>query len=64
MTRRGDRQLPVRVTFEASRLATQCLHDAYDQVLPRLSQRRPEGGTSTTGPAAHPARHPAAQERA
>jgi hypothetical protein len=64
MTRRGDRQLSVRVTFEASRLAAQCLHDAYDQVLPRLSQRRPEGGTPTTAPAAPTARHPSAQERA
>jgi hypothetical protein len=64
MTRRGDRHLPVRVTFAASRLAAQCLHDAYDQVLPRSSQRRPEDGTPTTVPAAQTARRPAAQERA
>ena len=61
--RRGPRPLQVRVSFEPTRLASDQLAAAYDQVLPEIGRRRGVWPTHAHPPAL-PAQAPHEQEQA
>ena len=53
MGRRRATELEVRIAFEASRVAPQCLADAYERLVP--IPRRPTRPTAASRPSLDPA---------
>jgi hypothetical protein len=53
MGRRKTKELEVRIAFEASRVAPQCLADAYERLVP--IPRRPTRPTAARRPPLDPA---------
>lgn len=53
MGRRKATELEVRIAFEASRVAPQCLADAYERLIP--IPRRPTRPTAVNRPSFDPA---------
>jgi len=53
MGRRKTKELEVRIAFEASRVAPQCLADAYERLIP--IPRRPTRSTAVSRPSHDPA---------
>jgi hypothetical protein len=53
MGRRKATELEVRIAFEASRVAQQCLADAYERLVP--IPRRPTGPTAVSRLSLEPA---------
>ena len=52
MARRKSAEMDVRIAFEASRIASQCLADAYERLIPIA--RRPTRPTSANQPPLDP----------
>ena len=53
MARRKSAEMDVRIAFEASRMASQCLADAYERLI--LIARRPTRPTAVNQPPLDPA---------